>query len=230
MARRGADGSGTPEQSLRGALTEISWPPPPQAGKGCFVAFTLLWNAIAWSFFIGSLIGALSGEPVLFVFSAFSLIFVGVGVLLIYLCARNWLARIKITRPELTLSTESLPLGGEFAYEVSFAPKAAIDLEAFEVSLTCQEEAEYQQGTDTRTVKHVVFEDKHELMGAAQLLPGERIERKGTFRVPADGMHSFEASHNKVRWLVTVRVAIARWPDYADEVPVQVEPTLLLEG
>jgi hypothetical protein len=48
----------------------------------------------------------------------------------------------------------------------------------------------------------------------------------GTARlaVPADTMHSFEAPHNKVIWKLTLRGAIAKWPDVSEEFPIVVTP------
>jgi hypothetical protein len=37
-------------------------------------------------------------------------------------------------------------------------------------------------------------------------------------------MHSFEASRNKIVWKLTLKGAIAKWPDVSDEFPIVVTP------
>ena len=43
-------------------------------------------------------------------------------------------------------------------------------------------------------------------------------------RIPADTMHSFEASHNKILWTLKLTGSIARWPDVIIEFPFVVQP------
>jgi hypothetical protein len=37
-------------------------------------------------------------------------------------------------------------------------------------------------------------------------------------------MHSFEATRNRLRWLIKVKVEIKGWPDFDDEYAIQVLP------
>jgi hypothetical protein len=96
---------------------------------------------------------------------------------------------------------------------------AAQRLRKLTVTLEGREEATYRRGTDTRT----------DLQLFARVLVAEHGAggpRRGSERitVPAETMHSFEAPHNKVVWLLRVHGEIRRWPDVDDEFPVVVLP------
>ena len=45
-----------------------------------------------------------------------------------------------------------------------------------------------------------------------------------TVTIPADSMHSFEASNNKIIWAVKLHGDIAKWPDVNLEFPITVLP------
>jgi hypothetical protein len=95
------------------------------------------------------------------------------------------------------------------------------------VKLRCEEEATYQQGTDTRTDNHVVSTDV-----VAEFEPdrnsGPPKVTRFTFTVPEDAMHSFYAGHNRVEWRLEVERHFPRAEPVIDKGVFQVLPVELL--
>jgi hypothetical protein len=58
------------------------------------------------------------------------------------------------------------------------------------------------------------------------------LERGGRLeiRIPLGSMHSFEAKHNKIEWLITVNGEIPLWPDMKDEYLLNVLPAEVARG
>jgi len=86
-----------------------------------------------------------------------------------------------------------------------------------------REEATYRRGTDTTTVKrtfarYVVLDTTE----PSRIASGETL-----LALPADTMHTFEASRNKVLWSLKLHGDIPNWPDIDDEVALTVYPTAL---
>jgi hypothetical protein len=46
----------------------------------------------------------------------------------------------------------------------------------------------------------------------------------GTVTVPAELMHSFTGSHNKILWTIRVKGEIVHWPDIDEDFPLTVLP------
>jgi len=49
----------------------------------------------------------------------------------------------------------------------------------------------------------------------------------GTVTIPADSMHSFTSTHNKIIWTIRAEGEIPRWPDLSEEFALTVLPSRL---
>ena len=47
---------------------------------------------------------------------------------------------------------------------------------------------------------------------------------RAALAIPGDAMHSLEAPHNKIVWVIRVHGDIARWPDVNEEFSLMVLP------
>lgn len=64
--------------------------------------------------------------------------------------------------------------------------------------LICMEIAHYRVGTDRRVVQETIWEQE---LANQDILPGSNcVEFSTTFQIPVDGIPSFEAPSNQVRW------------------------------
>jgi hypothetical protein len=120
----------------------------------------------------------------------------------------------------ITLSRSTVPLGGAVPFEWHLVGSAR-RVSRLTMTLRAREEARYRRGTrthtDTREFYSVVLVDASESMN---------IERgSGTIRVPAESMHSFAATNNKIVWVLDVKGTIGRWPDVDESFEVTVSPS-----
>jgi hypothetical protein len=97
---------------------------------------------------------------------------------------------------------------------------AAQRLGRVRISLQGVEQATYRVGTDTRTATET-FHDQ-----VLADVPAPTCSAGGSLllRIPADAMHSFESSNNKIVWQLAVHGEIARWPDADETFPLAVLP------
>ncbi len=110
------------------------------------------------------------------------------------------------------ISADPIVPGEEVQGMVQF--KKGGPIASLAIQLNCQERASYTQGTDTVTASEDVYE--------LTLFEEEQMERvqpgyiqEFTFTVPAEAMHSFQASNNEIRWELIVKRVFP--PDHAHE-------------
>ena len=206
-------------------------------GGGCLIGVGLIFAVVGCGAAIGPLAGfiptLLSGSfvpsPGTLISLAgsllFSVPFVLVGLFIMVLGIRPFIARAKVSKPEVALSNTS-PAVGEpitFSYRQTF--KSAADAKKLQFQLVLRESATYQRGTDTVTVhyEHIVqdYEDP-----PRHFQGGEALQQQRQFQVPRQGMHSFSAPRNKLEWFIRARVEMAGWPDFIEEYPLAVQPRL----
>jgi hypothetical protein len=190
---------------------------------GEWIAFVLgsVFVAIA----VGSL---LSGRSVL------AIVFLAVGLFLLVRASVHYLrlgaARMRVAAPEVDVLSASLRVGQQFSVNYRQMRKHPIEVGRVRFSLVVRETAEYttsdsqgrrQRSTATHdaTVQEFAF-------AARRLDSGETISESCTLRIPADGMHTFIADNNSIKWYVAVCVEMD-WPDYRWEHEVTVSPELL---
>jgi hypothetical protein len=92
------------------------------------------------------------------------------------------------------------------------------------MSLVCEEEATFRQGTDIRkemrTVRELPVFARHEIRVTA----GAPLGLQETLRVPADAMHSFQSAHNGVQWRLVLKGEAESGVSFVRRFPVIVYP------
>ena len=83
-----------------------------------------------------------------------------------------------------------------------------------------REEATYRRGTTTTADKQV-FRTLDLVDTARQI---DIARGQVSFIIPADTMHSFAASNNKIVWEMIVKGEIANWPDVKEEIKLDIRP------
>ncbi len=164
-------------------------------------------------------IGALIGGGL------FTLAFLAVGLGMLGFGVRGLLARARLTRPEVTLSTQT-PRVGEvvtMTYRQTF--RTGTEVQGIRFQLILRERATYRRGTDTVTVQHDNIVQEYQVPGR-HFDAGQGFQDQRQFQVQS--MHTFRASHNKLEWLIHVQVEMAGWPAYTEEYPLQVPPDVAL--
>ncbi|HVK04205.1 MAG TPA: hypothetical protein VM490_12065 [Armatimonadaceae bacterium] len=193
------------------------------AGRGFLLVFGALWTGVSLLFAVFALIGSRgSGGAGIFGF-LFSLLFVAIGCVLLAAGLLPTLRALKVTPPQVSVSSDLLRLGESFQFSYRQEFKSSLVVETARAEFVKRESASYTRGTDRYTDTH------EEILGSVSAPgrtynPGEVLEFSQTFTVPPDTMHTFQASNNKIEYFVKVNVAIAKWPDVKDDYAVVVVP------
>lgn len=199
--------------------------PNATGGWGLFGLFALAlgWNAML------ALLGALSTDslrPTNFDWLTAGIV-VSFGLVGIGLCAlvgRRLLQAAGVGPTIVEISAHPLYPGGK--YEIFVSQSGKVDVRSFSVSLVCEEEATYRQGTDARTASRRVHEEELDRREAFKIRHGATLEIRAPLAIPARAMHSFRAEHNAICWKLIVRGKFSRRADFERSFPIYVYPTI----
>jgi len=193
----------------------------PRHGRGIklfgVLFFATFCNSIVWFFVVQVVQGFREGRPE-WCMALFMIPFVLVGLGAMGAVVYQFLALFN-PRAKLRIGSAVIPLGGSvpLSWEI-FGRVERIG--TLTITLAGREEAQYRQGTRTYTDKNTFYEE----ILASETDRARMAYGQTTLRIPADTMHSFAATHNKIVWTITVRGDIARWPDLKDEYEITVAP------
>lgn len=197
--------------------------PNADGGWGLFGLFALAlgWNAML------ALLGALSTDSLRpsnfdWLTAAIVLSFGIVGLGLCTLVVRRLLQAAGIGPTIVEISAHPLYPGGE--YEIFVSQSGKLDVRSFSVSLVCEEEATYRQGTDARTASRRVHEEELCRRETFTIRHGAALEIRAPLSIPARAMHSFRAEHNAICWKLIVRGRFSRRADFERSFPIYVYP------
>ncbi len=148
-----------------------------------------------------------------------------------FLAASTWSAYYFIKQLALqtgigptTVEISDHPLLPGRTYQIYICQPGRLRVNRFVVSLVCQEETTYQQGTDIQADHCRVFHHDILVRSEFPIVPGRPFEHYGTLTVPATAMHSFQAAHNAIRWMLLVRCEAEKRPLLERRFPVIVYP------
>jgi hypothetical protein len=222
-------------------MQKLSRSPGSNVGRWFFLLFGGLWTGISCCVGAG-IVGGMASEinisnpaemlenPGSFFDLLFPTFFIGIFVLvgLIFLVVGiiPMFARTRISAPEVSISNANLRSGESFALSYQQNFKSGVDVEKLMVQLLLRESATYRRGTDTVTVTHdhvlQTFEEP-----ARHFDGGQQFVQNFRWEIPRGAMHSFQASRNKLYWIVKVKVDMKGWPDYDEEFGLTVRPEVL---
>ena len=176
-------------------------------GTACLVlAITVFWNGIVGCFIAAEWKTVQRGWQETFTllflapFALIGLALVGLSLVLLYQALMQ--ARV----PPTIVEVSELPLlaGHTASGFISQAGKG--DVNRLSISLTCQEETTYTEGTSTRTEIRPIW--SQELFTREKIRARADRPLEGTFdiMVPSDAMHSLDVGSNKIVWKLVVNV------------------------
>jgi hypothetical protein len=196
------------------------------SATGGWNLFGLFALAVGWNAML-ALFGALSTDslrPPTFdwltagILLSFGLVGLGLSVLFV----RRLLVAAGVGATIVEISAHPLFPGGE--YEIFVSQSGNLHVRSFNVSLVCEEEATYRQGTDARTASRRVYEQELCRHEGFAIRHGAAFEVRAPLAIPARAMHSFRAEHNSVCWKLLVRGRFVRPPEFERSFPVSVYP------
>jgi hypothetical protein len=187
----------------------------------------LAWNTLVAIFVIQVVRSHLTDEPNwLLTWLMAPLVMAGLWTL-VALVRQVWMT-IVIGATRLEISDHPLRPGGR--YEGFVSQTGRLHARWLQVQLICEEQAIYQQGTDTRRATARVFRETVLNRRKFDITPGQAFEARFSFALPANVMHSFASTHNAVQWSIVVRGRLARWGELERQFPVYVYPQVGASG
>jgi hypothetical protein len=153
--------------------------------------------------------------------------FVLAGLWTLAALARQVLLDVVIGTTRIEVSHHPFYPGGAFQALVSQTGR--LHVRWFQVQLVCEEQAIYQQGTDTRRAEHRVYRSTLFVQRKFDIRPQQTFEAVFDFTVPETVMHSFVSAHNAIGWTMVVRGRMKRWGDFERRFPVYVYPLRVAE-
>ncbi len=164
-----------------------------------------------------------------------ALVVVTVGV-----CVGYWLmtrAKRVLGEPQLQVAGRPYGLGDVVSCRLSSQVRSNVKVEQVTLGLECQEIIRWTErvdGTDPdgRAKSNLAHRERWDAIWTRErrfavdreLQPGEPLEASADPEVPAEGVPTFVAEHNEIRWLVTFRVSMPAWPDLTGSSAIVVEP------
>lgn len=122
------------------------------------------------------------------------------------------------------LHTTSVCPGEQVSGELYLCPRKAVSINGIVVTIHAREQCVSGSGTDRTTHKHVLFEQIETLQEAVKLDPGREYRFPIEITLPPDAPLSIKLDDNELIWSAIIRVDIPRWPDWVQEVPLEIVP------
>jgi hypothetical protein len=189
-------------------------------------AVCLLWNTMVAIFVYRVWQTHSSGNPN-WLLTWLMVPFVLAGLWTLAALARQVLLDVVIGTTRIEVSHHPFYPGGAFQALVSQTGR--LHVRWFQVQLVCEEQAIYQQGTDTRRAEHRVYRSTLFVQRKFDIRPQQTFEAVFDFTVPETVMHSFVSAHNAIGWTMVVRGRMKRWGDFERRFPVYVYPLRVAE-
>ena len=111
-----------------------------------------------------------------------------------------------------SIEVSGYPLLPGESYQVFLSQTGRVRLKLLEVSLVCQEEVTYNQGTDIRTERATLIEKQLLRRRGISIRRGRPFETEFGLDIPEHSMHSFKSRNNRVQWKIIVTAKAKNWP------------------
>ncbi|MHB0957214.1 MAG: hypothetical protein ACYC6N_01320 [Pirellulaceae bacterium] len=184
-------------------------------------AFFLVWNGIATVLVLVAIKSHVSQHPDWFL-TLFVLPFVAIGMWATYYFVQQLMLHTGIGPTTVEISDHPLRPGR--TYQLVVSQTGRLNVQTLDLSLVCEEETTYRQGTDIRTERCRVFCRSVFVEHDFRIEPSKVFERECELHVPDHVMHSFQAKHNAVQWMLVAKGQTLSWPTFERCFPVVVFP------
>ena len=183
--------------------------------------FALLWNAVVVVLAVAAGLDLAGGRTDWWLFGLLAP-FGLVGLVAIGLFLRRLILATAIGPTHLEISDHPLRPGGR--YDIHISQGGSVAFRRLELLLELEEQATYQQGTDVRTEKQVVWSESIRRWERVEPVPGRPFEVDLCIELPRQAMHSFRSAHNSVNWRLLLRGTAGNWPTFRRIFPLVIVP------
>ncbi len=205
--------------------THLAYRLPVDASTGWQLAgmwgVCLLWNGIVvW--LVAMNVGNHFAGHGDWLLSAMLLPFGVAGIGIFVHCLRQ--SRFATAMGPTRLEISGHPLYPGRSYELYLSQAGRMELQQLTVTLVCDEQATYRQGTDTRTETRCVYEETIYARTKLSVGADRLFEDTCQFAIPESAMHSFRSAHNQIQWKLVVQAELSTPFDYERRFPIVVYP------
>ncbi|WP_168564365.1 sporulation protein [Crateriforma spongiae] len=141
-----------------------------------------------------------------------------------YYFVRHVMPRMVLGEVDCVLDSPVATPGSPIAGNLHLSPKKAVLLDAVTAELTGQEVCVSGSGSNKKTHKHTLRTHTETLRQSIKVLPGVRTSIPFEFQLPSTDAYTLKLGDNQIRWTLSMRIAIPRWPDWRHSEAIQVVP------
>jgi hypothetical protein len=208
--------------SSAGTTLRYRVPYIPMISSFLLTTLAVVWNGAMLWFISDTAIAVVRGSGFDWKTGITLLPFLAAGGYLAYLAGRGLLVSLGVEPTVVEISDYPVFPGGK--YEVYVSQGGRHFIKRFTVVLVCDEEATFRQGTNSRTHTHRTAEIEIFRREGIAAEGGVPFAARFEFRMPDGAMHSFQTTHNAVKWRLLVRAQLQKWPDFEREFTLVVGP------
>ncbi|MBI1904559.1 MAG: DUF3592 domain-containing protein [Planctomycetia bacterium] len=185
------------------------------------VVGSLVWNGMVSVFLTLAVRSFAVGEPQ-WLLTAVGLVVAAVGIWLVRVALAMLRQGASVGRTLIEISDHPLYPGE--SCRVLLSQFGRMTMPQLRLLLVCDEEATFQQGTNTRCERRRVYEQ--ELLSRSHITvdPAGPFELEHELVVPSGAMHSFRSAHNEVAWRLVVEGSAEGWAEFQRTFPVVIHP------
>jgi hypothetical protein len=181
----------------------------------------LFWNGIVSIFVVVAAESFAEREPEWFL-TALLVPLLAVGLWLVYHVIRQLAITTGMGPTIVEIDRHPLFPGG--SYQLFVAQSGRLAVNSLSVSLVCDEEAMFRQGTNVRQATSRVYREEIDRHERFVIKPENPFSARCRFVIPPTAMHSFRSEHNKISWKLVVRGDAIGWPVFERSYRVNVYP------
>jgi len=185
------------------------------------IVFSCVLNVLVIVFIVVAINKHVAGQAD-WLLTTVTVLLTALGFWSIYYSARQFRKTTGIGPTSLEISDHPLFPGRR--YDIFLTQLGKLSMRSLEVLLVCEEEATFRQGTDVRTERRRVFQERVFCREHFDIEPGMPFEHECRLDIPAVCMHSFQSPHNGISWSLQVTGRVAGWTQFERSFPVVVYP------
>ena len=193
----------------------------PALGVIASMLYALLWNGLCSAMTVLSLQGFQMGQPRL----TATILLVPLGYMAVRTTHRFMIRLVDTTSIGPTSAEVSdLPLYPGNEYELCLVQVGRGKVESLETRLVCEEEATFRQGTNVRTERRRVHDQRLYRLKDLAIKPQEPLSHRSEFHVPMNAMHSVQMPNNAIHWRLIVQGRMRHGTSFRRSFPLVVYP------
>lgn len=112
------------------------------------------------------------------------------------------------------LSHSKVHAGQKLQAKLEFTPARRSTINGIQWKIRCAEECVSGSGSNRKTHTNELFQDTVTSCGTRELKSGEKQTIELDYALPANAAPSLKFTDNNLKWTVTARIDIPKWPDW----------------